>query len=348
MHPEIVEDGKGICPLCKMDLLPARLDFVWSCPVHSIVMEPKAGKCPICRRDLAQVTVALSFACADRPDVEHLEPSTCADGSAMTARRAPRAHGNHSPQHGGVFFMAADNWHHVEGTYPEQGVFRLFLYDDYSRPLAASRTKQIEGRVMTEAGSDTPAQTDREPATFELRAVGNAPYLEAKIDRVPPPAKVSVSLRFTPDGEESRFDFAFPAFTKDPVGAALATDAVDASQLIVEIPNDPTAVLTMLQTRNRQIAEFIEAGTFDQIYVPAMQAKDLAIALEVQAVTLPDARRAQVVPAVVELVRSAWLLDAYGDMGNRLQIASAYAVFAGAVSKLESAFTASGAGAPQR
>jgi hypothetical protein len=347
MHPEIVEDAKGMCPICKMDLMPVRLDFVWSCPVHSIVMEPNAGKCPICRRALAQATIALSFICADRPDLERLEPSTCADGSAMTAKRSPRAHGNHSPQHGGVFFMARDNWHHVEGTYPEQGVFRLFLYDDYSRPLPASRASQVEGRVLTEAAIDTPTQTEREPATFELRRVDNAPYLEAKIDRVPLPATMSVVVRFTPDGEESRFDFAFPALTTDPVGAAFASDAVDASQLIVEIPNDPTAVLALLQARNRQIAQFIEAGAFDEIYVPAMQAKDLGIALEVQAVTLPEAQRAQVVRAVVELVRSAWLLDAYGDMGNRQQIASAYTGLADAVSQLESTFAANRAGAPK-
>jgi hypothetical protein len=348
MHPEILEDEKSVCPICTMDLTPVRLDAIWSCPVHSIVVEPSAGKCPICRRELAQMTVALSFTCPESPDIDRIDPGTCPDGSATTAQHTPRAHGNHSPQHGGVFFMAADKWHHVEGAYPEEGVFRLFVYDDYSKPLPANRTTQITGRVITEAAFDTATRTEHELTAFELRTVENAPYLEARIDRLAPPAQMSVKVRFTADGDESRFDFAFPVLTKDPVGAAIPTAAVDPSQLVVEIPNDPKAVLAMLQMRNQQIEGFIEESAFAQIYVPAMQAKDLGIALEVQAATLPAARRAQVVPAVIELVRSAWLLDAYGDMGNQQQIAAAYATFASAVSKLESAFTTSAAGAPKR
>src|SRR5947207_15641171 len=31
MHPEILEDKGGICPICKMDLVPIRLDSVWTC-----------------------------------------------------------------------------------------------------------------------------------------------------------------------------------------------------------------------------------------------------------------------------------------------------------------------------
>jgi hypothetical protein len=37
-------------------------------------------------------------------------------------------------------------------------------------------------------------------------------------------------------------------------------------------------------------------------------------------------------------VRTAWLLDAAGDVGNRQQIESAYASFARAVKELASAF----------
>ena len=29
--------------------------------------------------------------------------------------------------------MAPDNWHHLEGTYPEEGVFRVYLYDNFSQ-----------------------------------------------------------------------------------------------------------------------------------------------------------------------------------------------------------------------
>ena len=31
MHPEILENKGGTCPICKMDLVPIRLDSVWTC-----------------------------------------------------------------------------------------------------------------------------------------------------------------------------------------------------------------------------------------------------------------------------------------------------------------------------
>lgn len=338
MHPDIIEDAAGTCPLCKMALEQVRLDSIWSCPVHSVVVERKGGKCPICRRELAPMTVALSFTCPDRPGIDQVDPGTCPDGSAMIPKHTPRAHGNHSPQHGGGFFMASDNWHHIEGTYPDTGVFRLFVYDDYSKPLAADRMKHISGRVITKSSFDPATGVEREVTAYPLKPIDNAPYLEARIDRLAPPTEMAVKVRFTADGPESRFDFMFTALTKDPVGAAVATAAIDPSQLVVEIPNDAAAILAMLKTRNQQLQTFINQGEFDQLYVPAMQAKDLAIALEVHAATLSAGRRSQAQPAVVDLVRAAWMLDAYGDMGNRQQIAGAYAVFASAFSKLEKAF----------
>src|SRR4030095_11975846 len=124
MHPDVLEDKKGTCPICKMDLVPVRLDSVWSCPVHSVIAESKPGKCPIDKRDLIQVTVAVSWTCPGST-TEANEPGRCPDGSPMTRKTTPRAHGNHNPQHGGQFFMASDNWHHLEGTYLPAGVVRM-------------------------------------------------------------------------------------------------------------------------------------------------------------------------------------------------------------------------------
>src|SRR3712207_471328 len=46
-------------------------------------------------------------------------------------------HQDHNPRHGGTFFMVADGYHHIEGTYPRQGRFQLYAYDDHTRAISA-------------------------------------------------------------------------------------------------------------------------------------------------------------------------------------------------------------------
>lgn len=339
MHPEVVEDQKGTCPICKMDLVGVRLDSIFTCAVHSVVTEPKAGKCPICRRDLVPVTVAVSWTCGD---AQHLEPGTCADGSARVVNYTVRAHGNHNPQHGGLFFMAGDNWHHLEGTYPEQGVFRLYLYDDYSRPLPLDKANQTTGRVVTKETFDSATRATRELAASPLKVVPGTHYLEARIGDPPPlPAQMTAKVKFDEKGEEYRFDFAFPALTRETTldAAALAASGVDASQIPVEVPDKPDEVMAQLRIRNQQIQAIIERGAFSDLYIPALQAKDLALALDVHARTLPPDHRARVADVIKRIVLGAWRLDAFGDQGDARQIREVYVAFSSAVAELDRTFS---------
>src|SRR5213593_4069149 len=62
MHPEILEDKKGSCPICKMDLVPIRLDSVWTCATRPLaVVQAGPGRCPIDGTPLVQVTAAISW-----------------------------------------------------------------------------------------------------------------------------------------------------------------------------------------------------------------------------------------------------------------------------------------------
>ena len=83
---------------------------------------------------------------------------------------------------------------------------------------------------------------------------------------------------------------------------------------------------------------FIDRGSFASIYVPAFQAKDLALALDAHKNELAADRRKAVEPAITKLVRSAYLLDAFGDLGNKQQISEVYTKFVEAERDIQSAF----------
>ena len=137
----------------------------------------------------------------------------------MTKKYAPRAHGNHNPQHGGQFFMASDNWHHLEGTYLPTGVFRMHLYDDYTKPLAVDRTCETIKATRRREGSrrrqgDDDAAGAERPRTCR-RAIGKLPL----------PAQMYAKVKFKADGPDNRFDFTFDGVLE---GAARGADAADA------------------------------------------------------------------------------------------------------------------------
>ena len=72
MHPEVVDNAAGQCPICKMALVPVRLALVWTCPVHSQISADAQGNCKLCGRPLVRVTKALSWTCPVHPKVDVL------------------------------------------------------------------------------------------------------------------------------------------------------------------------------------------------------------------------------------------------------------------------------------
>jgi hypothetical protein len=371
MHPDVVETKPGTCPICKMNLTPVRLETIWTCPVHSVISESESGKCRICRRDLIQMTVALTWTCADRSDINEINRGTCPDGTPMIARRTLRPHGNHNPQHGGLFFMAPDNFHHLEGAYPSARLFRLYLYDDYARPLKRDQINRVQARVVTKEDFDTATRTTKELAVFRL-VPGRGSYLEAKVDETSLPAQMTAKVQFKKDAPEYRFDFTFPELSKEPVqpvavGSRNATpdprtrdvarpatgsptpppapavaSAPSQDQVSglpqVAIPGTVGEILAQLKLRSDQIGELVRQGDFAAVWVPAFQAKDLAVGLEPHIAALPGLKRSAAEPAIARVVRTAWLLDAYGDLGNRQQIVDAYSMFTSAVSDVMATF----------
>src|SRR5688500_17856666 len=213
MHPDVLEAKKGACHICGMDLEPVRLVLVYTCPVHAVIEQSKPGKCRICARDLVQKTAALTFTCAGKRDTSQIEPGKCPDGSAMIPRYTARAHGDHNPKHGGIFLMAPDNWHHLEGTYPAAGRFRVYVYDDFSKPLSVARARKVRGRVVTKEAFDPKTGKTRELASTPLVLARNGAFFEARIEPLALPAKMTAKVSFTSEDKESRFDFTFPTYS---------------------------------------------------------------------------------------------------------------------------------------
>jgi hypothetical protein len=116
----------------------------------------------------------------------------------------PKPHSNHIPQHGGIFFMALDNEHHLEGVLLKSGVFRVYLYDAFTRPLSASEVQQAIGNVQvgeSESAPSIPLLVGKDGHTLEAALSKN---LEL-------PVTINLSLRFQQSGQNVRPEvFTFP------------------------------------------------------------------------------------------------------------------------------------------
>ncbi len=382
-HDHVYDDQAGSCPICKMPLTSARLDSIWTCPVHSVIAEREGGLCPIDQRGLVQVIVSMSWSCAANPEIDQITPGACPDGSAMTVKYTSRPHGNHNPQHGGQFFMAPDNWTHLEGTFPQERTVRIYLYDDYTKPLPREKFTPVQGRIITKT---TVGDATREDS-FSLAPAPSGEYLEARVDTRTLPASVVAKIRLKPDGPEHHFDFTFTELTKEPlkpaaaiakapspaastaaptapaaaVGTAAApastpapaaagpstsqaqspaaptsiNDMVNPALIEVAIPATLEEIVAEITIRHQEIGDLVAAGQFTDVWLPAFQAKDLALAMNAHGAEMPTYRRRLLEPALKQLLRAAWMLDAFGDLGNREQVTAAYGEFSAAVSAIQ-------------
>jgi hypothetical protein len=174
---------------------------------------------------------------------------------------------------------------------------------------------------------------------------------------------MTAKVRFGDDQPEYRFDFTFDKLTKEPlvpsarpIGTPTTASAANTTTPTLppppasspanpepaltspSIPTTMAGIVEQLKARHQQVGELVGRGDFGAVWVPAFQAKDLAIALEPHLAHLAEPRRDVAEPAIAAVVRAAWLLDAAGDVGNRQQIESAYAMFSRAVTNLATAF----------
>ena len=180
MHPDIVETKPGTCPLCKMNLVAARLDAAWMCPVHAAVIETAAGSCRLCGRTLVPVTVSLTWTCRGEVNAEHLEPGLCRDGSPRIAQadaapaRQPQPAARRPVLHGARQLASPRGHLSARRQLPPVRLRRL-------RPRAEPGGAGPDRRPRWSRKSATtpPRRRPRSCASFPLRVAKDGTYLEA-------------------------------------------------------------------------------------------------------------------------------------------------------------------------
>jgi Heavy metal binding domain len=361
----VIADKAGKCPVCGMELKPARIVKAYSCLNNTAFIQATPGKCKLNGTDLVPITASMFWVCPQSPDKHELDPGKCADGSDRIQKFEPRLHGDHNPRHGGQLFMADDGWHHLEGTYPSPELFRVFFYDDWTRPLAP------EGFAARVTVKDS---TGKELTEIPLQKSSDAQTMEARIPKAPMPLIATVRVRFKPDEPEKIFDFTFKDYSKEPGGAPATTSTTPpatptpptptppapaptpapaaanqptpspefvATPLKSEpIPSSAREVLMEIDARRQELAQKIDQGApLVEFWFPALRTKDLALALITDHLNeIPSRQRSTAEDAVSRLTRAAYAIDNFGDLGDREKLLSAYETFVAAANDLRSAY----------
>jgi hypothetical protein len=106
--------------------------------------------------------------------------------------------------------MAMDNHHHLEGVLERPGIFRVYLYDSHTQPLAPDRMKQASGTVLVGDSDDTPE--------IPLKLSRDGRTLEAVLDsRIELPVALTLLLRFpgmARDAKPELFTFPFREYSQ--------------------------------------------------------------------------------------------------------------------------------------
>lgn len=123
-----------------------------------------------------------------------------------------KAHTDHEAKHGGWFFMAPDQKHHLEGTLSEKGEFRVYFYDEYTKPIPADKFT-----AEAKAWNKGAGEGDRKPLI--LAPASDKSVLTGKVDAtVKMPLSIKVFIDFKDGQKPQVFDFDFSEPSKEPSG----------------------------------------------------------------------------------------------------------------------------------
>lgn len=130
-----------------------------------------------------------------------------------TPHPSTKPHQDHESKHGGTFFMALDEKHHLEGVLLSPGTFRVFLYDERSHPVSKQQVARADAKV-TWGRQERASATDMKPSSDGLTLEAAAPA------NLTLPVELTLLIRFpgaAPDSRPELFTFPFAKFTAEHV-----------------------------------------------------------------------------------------------------------------------------------
>jgi len=121
---------------------------------------------------------------------------------------------------------------------------------------------------------------------------------------------------------------------RPPVGALGADGRPAAETLPATVPE----LLALLRTRHDEVRDQLGTGQTSTVHLPALAAKDVALALEDRVAEIPAAFQGAAVDAVQRVLLAAWQMDAAADTGDLEKVTQAYEQFSTAVSAVTAAY----------
>lgn len=142
-------------------------------------------------------------------------------------------------------------------------------------------------------------------------------------------------------GKEERFDFTIRKLGSAGPGTSQPRRPED--DLV--IPPSAAGIVAELAARDERVQVLIRDQEYKSLFVPAFEAKVLALALGKKMTPAEAGSRELLLErAVKEVVRGAWLLDHFGDQGDRTEVLQQYDVFSSGVKALKALYPAPSAG----